>query len=160
MKFFLVVDHDYLGFFYFTTFVEVKVVVFCYTKDIIKLFYKNDLTDKVTTAPTVDYLFRVKSNSKLLSNLQSDLFHEFTTKGLYLSECAFQYKGIAIYFLCTRVLKPEKDVWKNIVCYVRCLIGTKTLPLIICADGSIILEFRVNAVYAVNWDVKSHIGGT
>ena len=62
MKFFLVVDHDYLGFFYFTTFVEVKVVVFCYTKDIIKLFYKNDLTDKVTTAPTVDHLFRVKSN--------------------------------------------------------------------------------------------------
>ena len=81
--------HDYLGMtFNFTTPGEVKITMYDYINDMLNDFQKHDPTHKVTATPTADHLFKVRDEAEPLSEAKAKIFHEFTTKGLYLSKHA------------------------------------------------------------------------
>jgi hypothetical protein len=68
--------------------------------------------------------------------------------------------SLSIAFLTTRVKGPDIDNWHNLCHLVEYLHGTHGLPLILAADGTGVLIWYVDALFAVHPDIKGHTGGT
>lgn len=64
-----------------------------------------------------------------------------------------------IEFLTTRVRKPDKDDWRKLTHLVKYLRGTRKLPLMLSADGSGILKWWVDALFAVHPNMRGHSSG-
>jgi hypothetical protein len=58
-----------------------------------------------------------------------------------------------------RVREPDKDDWTKLVHLVRYIRGTRTMPLILSANGSGILKWWVDASFAVHPSMRGHSGG-
>lgn len=95
---------------------------------------------------------------KLLQPKKADIFHQIVARLLYTSKRAQPDIVVAIAFLCTRVRQPtEEDYGKlgKVITYVR---NSIHLPLILGADGSRMMTWKIDASYAVHPDCKSHTG--
>jgi hypothetical protein len=58
-----------------------------------------------------------------------------------------------------RVKAPDKDNWNKLVHLMKYLRGTRTLPLIVSANGTGILMWWVDAAFAVHPNMQGHSEG-
>jgi hypothetical protein len=80
-------------------------------------------------------------------------------KILYATKQARPDTCTAIAFLTTRVREPGKDDWTKLVHLMRYIRGTRTMPLILSANGSGILKWWMDASVAVHPSMQGHSGG-
>ena len=66
---------------------------------------------------------------------------------------------MAVAFLCTIVLEPDEDDWKQLKRVLQYLIGTIDLVLTLGADDITKMKSWVNVSYGIHSDCKSHTGG-
>jgi hypothetical protein len=86
-------------------------------------------------------------------------FHNLVAKTLYATKRARPDTCTAIAFLTTRVRAPDKDDWKKLSHLMKYLRGTRSMPLILSANGSGILKWWVDASFAVHPNMRGHSGG-
>ena len=58
------------------------------------------------------------------------------------------------------MLDPDEDNWVKLRCVLRYLKQNPSLPLILEADDLRVVNWHVDASFAVHEDMKSHTGGT
>ena len=63
--------------------------------------------------PDAHHLFDIKEGATILSQADTDLFHHFVTQLLYLSKMARPGIQLAVSLICTRVIGPDTDDYKN-----------------------------------------------
>ena len=86
-------------------------------------------------------------------------FHNLVAKTLYDTKRSRPYTCTAVVFLTTRVRAPNLDDWAEMVYTMRYPRGTRTLPLILSANGSSILKWWVDALFAVHPNIRGNSGG-
>ena len=77
---------------------------------------------------------------------------------LFLSKRAWPDMQTAIAFLTTRVKQPDVDDWNKLGRAVKYLRVTKHLVLTLEANGNNIVQWWVDASFAVHRDMQSHTG--
>ena len=63
-------------------------------------------------------------------------------------------------FLTTRVQGPDVDDWKKLGRCLRYLRATRKLPLTLCCDPAGVIQWWIDASFAVHPDMRSHTGAT
>ena len=171
--------HKYLGMTLdYTVRGQVKITMIDYIDEILTAFDKADPKGggtKKTAAP--ENLFKVNEDCEKLGEYQPDNlftvnedceklkpkraveFHNLVAKTLYATKRARPDTCTAIAFLTTRVRAPDTDDWAKLVHMMRYLRGTRTLPLILSANGSGIFKWWVDASFAVHPNMRGHSGG-
>jgi hypothetical protein len=112
---------------------------------------------KTSAAP--DSLFKVDEDCEKLAQAKAVEFHNLVAKTLYATKRARPDTCTAIVFLTTRVCEPDKDEWTKLVHLMRYIRGTRTMPLILSANGSGILKWWVDASFVVHPNMRGHSGG-
>jgi hypothetical protein len=135
--------HEYLGMnLDYTVCGQVKITMFDNVDDTLTAFDKavpKGSGTKTSTAP--DCLFKVDDSCvKLAQNKDVD-FHNLVANTLYATKRARPDTCTAISFLPTRVQEPNKDDWTKLVHTIIYIRGTRTMPLILSANGSDILKW-------------------
>ena len=95
---------------------------------------------------------------RLLTESEREEYHTLTTQCLYLSKRGRPDLQTSIAFHCTRVQKADTDDQKKLARTIRHLISTVHLPLILSANDHGIIEWWVDASFAVHDDMKSRTG--
>ena len=153
--------HKYLGMTLdYTVRGQVKITMFDYVEEILTAFDKaepNGAGTKSSAAP--DNLFKVDEDKKKLSASKAVAFHNLVAKTLYATKRARPDTCTAIAFLTTRVREPDTDDWDKLVHLMKYLRGTRTMPLILSANGSGILKWWIDAAFAVHPNMRGHSGG-
>ena len=113
-----------------------------------------------TPAPSNLYDVRdPKSNgATLLDSTKRDEYHTLTAQCLYLSKRARPDLQTSIAFHCTRVKCPDEDDDKKLARTIRYLEKTKYLPMILKADKEGIIQWWIDASFAVHNDMRSRSG--
>ena len=149
--------HDYLG-------IDIE-----FTDDRKVVFRMDDFTDGIldearddmprsAVTPAANYLFQVSEDAKVLSNDDSDYFHHMVAKLLYLCKRVRPDIHTAVAFLTTRVLKPTVEDYKELGRCIGYLREYPHLPLTLKVNDEGVLEWWVDASFAVHPDMKSHTG--
>jgi hypothetical protein len=86
-------------------------------------------------------------------------FHNLVAKTLYATKRARLDTCTAITFITMRVREPDKDDWTKLVHLMRYIRGTRTMPLILSANGSGILKWWADTSFAVHPNMRGHSGG-
>ena len=165
--------HKYLGMTLdFTTKHQVRISMVDYVKEIIqtwdaaeskhtdgftKVQSKRGQKSKTTAAP--DDLFRVNKDSEKLKPEMSVSFHNLVAKALYTVKRARPDASVAIAFLTTRVQSPDVDDWRKLGHLMEYLRSTTDMPLILGSDSSGVLNWYVDASFAVHANMRGHTGG-
>ena len=166
--------HEYLGMTLdFSTKHQVKILMEEYVKALIAAWdkakpkvdedgfelmkSKRGQKNKTNAAP--ENLFKIDKDSEKLNTLQSTAFYHIVAKALYLVKRARPDALLAIKFLTTRVQAPDVDDWKKLEHLIEYFCATVDLPLILGADGTGILNWYVNASFAVHANMQGHTGG-
>jgi hypothetical protein len=138
--------HKYLGMTLdYTVRGQVKITMFYYVNEIITAFDKAEPKGGGTkTSAAPDSLFKLDENCEKLKQDKSVEFHNLVAKTLYSTKRAMSDTCTAIAFMTTRVRAPNKDDWNELVHLMRYIRGTHTMPLILSANGSGILKWRVD----------------
>jgi hypothetical protein len=97
-------------------------------------------------------LFKVDEDCDKLEQDKAVEFHNLVMKTLYATKWARP-------FLTTRVRALDKDDWTKLVHLMRYIKGTRTMPLILSANGSGILKWWVDASFVVHPNMCGHSGG-
>ena len=115
----------------------------------------------VSNTPAAAHLFKTNSKDpKALDDKRKKIFVHLVMQGLYLSQRGRPDIRTAISFLCGRLHSPDEDDYKNLtrmICYLR---GTKGLILTLRANDDGIIQWWIDASYAVHDDMKGHTGAT
>jgi len=153
--------HKYLGMTLdYTVRGQVKITMIDYVDEILAAFDKADPKGGGTkTSAAPDSLFKIDEDCEKLPQDKAVEFHNLVAKTLYATKRARPDTCTAIAFLTTRVRAPDKDDWAKLVHLMRYLRGTRTLPLILSANGSGILKWWVDASFAVHPNMRGHSGG-
>ena len=153
--------HKYLGMTLdYTVRGQVKISMFDYVEEILTAFAKAEpkgAGTKSSAAP--ESLFKVDEDCEKLPASKAMEFHNLVAKTLYATKRARPDTCTAIAFLTTRVRAPDKDDWAKMVHLMKYIRGTRTLPLILSANGSGILKWWVDAAFAVHPNMRGHSGG-
>ena len=153
--------HEYLGMTIdFRTKGQVKVTMFKFIKEILAEFEKampEARGIKSSAAPA--NLYTVSETSEKLRETQAVLFHRLVAKTLFATKRARPDTGTAISFLTTRVSEPTSDDWKKLSHMMRYIRGTKSLPLILSANGSGMLKWWIDGSHGVHPNMRGHTGG-
>ena len=125
----------------------------------------DDLPEEITETPetpAASNLFNVREDSELdlLDETRAQSFHHIVAQLLFTRIRCRKDAQTAIYFLTTRVKKPDEDNWKNLRRLIGDLKRTIELSLILRADGVNVLKWWVNASYAAHDDMRGNTGGT
>ena len=152
---------DYLGMHFKFVGDKVQVVIKEFTLSIIADF--PELIDIIAEDPAGQKLFEVREPSEknpLLGTELAQSFHQTTTKLLYL--CARVRRDIRtpVAFLTTRVRAPDTGDWGKLRQVLRYLYCNPGLPLTLEADNLEVMDWHVDASFAVHPDMKGHTGGT
>jgi hypothetical protein len=153
----------------FTTLKTVKVTMLEYVDEIIESWDKacSELDDgykavsgrkRIATAAPDD-LFKVDEDAMKLDQARANGFHNITAKGIYVTKRARPDISLSIAFLTTRVEGPDVDDWHKLCHLVEYLCSTHGLPLTLAADGTGVLSWYVDALFAVHPDMKGNTGG-
>jgi hypothetical protein len=162
--------HKYLGMTLdFTTSKIMKVTMLKYVDEIIGSWDKacSELNDRykavsgckriATAAP--DNLFKVDDDAVKLDHARAKAFHNITAKGIYVTKRARPDISLSIAFLTARVKGPDIDDWRKLCHLVEYLCSTCELPLILTANGTGVLSWYVDTLFAVHPDMRWHTGG-
>ena len=153
--------HKYLGMTLdYTVRGQVKITMIDYIDEILTAFDKADPKGSGTkTSAASENLFKIDEDCEKLQPSKAVEFHNLVAKTLYATKRARPDTCTAIAFLTTRVRAPDKDDWTKLVHLMKYLRGTRTLPLILSANGSGILKWWVDASFAVHPNMRGHSGG-
>jgi hypothetical protein len=94
-----------------------------------------------------------------LAHNKSVEFHNMVAKTVYATKWARPDTCTAIAFLTKRVREPDKYYWTKLVHLMIYIRGTRTMSLILSANGSGILKWWVDASFAVHPNMRGHSGG-
>ena len=109
-----------------------------------------------TVSSAAHHLFTVNEDDPiLLCEKDAIMFHHNTAKLLFLSKRAHPDIQLAVAFLCTRVQNPDTDDYKKLAKVMKYLESTIGLPLILAMDEKKVVEWYVDAAFAVHNDMKS-----
>jgi len=139
---------------------QVKITMQQYIEEILAAFEKADPKEtgtKDSAAPP--NLFTVDEDCEKLPPTRVVEFHNLVAKMLYATKRARPDTCTAIAFLTTRVRAPDKDDWAKLVHLMKYIRGTRTLPLILSANGSGLLKWWIDASFAVHPNMRGHSGG-
>jgi hypothetical protein len=110
--------------------------------------------------PWNENLFKVDANSPKLKKEQSELFHTFVAKGLFVCKRGRPDIQPAIAFLSTRVKEPNENDWLKLKKMIGFLDYTKEDTLKLDCDDDGTINWHLDAAFAVHKDAKSHTGAT
>ena len=161
--------HKYLGMTLdFTTKNIVKISMFDYVKEIIAAWDKapkmNDGFVTVTSKRTKkcaapEDLFKIDEDATKLDTEFSTAFHNIVAKALYLVKRARPDASVSIAFLTTRVRAPDVDDWRKLEHLIQYFRSTIELPLTLGAKKGGVLNWYVDASFAVHSNMRGHTGG-
>ncbi len=165
--------HKYLGMTLdFSTKHQEKILMIDYVKDVVaawdkiaskeddegfKLVKAKSSRKGRSTAP--DDLFRVYEDTEKLPTARATSFHNIVAEALYLVKRARPDAAVAIAFLTTQVQAPDVDDWRKLEHLVQYLRATVDMPLILGADGTGLLNWYVDASFAVHANMRGHTCG-
>lgn len=109
------------------------------------------------SSPAANNLFE-QGDSKLLNKSQSEIFHKFTAKNLFISHRARPDIQPTVSVLTTRVQKPNNQDWGKLVRLMKYLHSTRDKHLVLSVDKIGVVKWFVDASFAVHPDFKSHTG--
>ena len=112
---------------------------------------------KKSEAP--ENIFKVDEYCKNFLHGKTVQFNNLAEKTLYYTKRSRPDTCTAVAFLTTRVRAPDLDDCDKMVHMMRYIRGTRTLPLILSANGSGILKWWVDASFAVHPNMRGHSGG-
>jgi hypothetical protein len=153
----------------FETSKTVKVTMLKYFDEIIRSWDKacSELNDRykavsgrkriATAAP--DDLFKVDEDAVKLDQARAKAFHNVTAKGNYVAKRVRPDISLSITFLTTRVKGPDIDDWRKLCHLVEYLHSRCELTLILAANGTGVLSWYVDPLFAVYPDMRGHTGG-
>jgi hypothetical protein len=125
---------------------QVKITMFDYVDEILAAFDKAEPKGGGTkTSAAPGSLFKVDEHCEKLDQDKAVEFHNLVANTLYYTKRARPDTCTVITFLTTGVRAPDKDDWKNLVHLMRYIRDTRTMPLILSANGSGILKWWVDA---------------
>ena len=119
-----------------------------------------DLSSGVATTPAANHLFQVNPEAMKLSEAQAEHYHHLVAKLLYLCKRTRPDLHTAVAFLTPRVQGPDVDDWKKLGRCLRYLRATQKLPLTLCCDPAGVIQWWIDASFAVHPDMRSHTGAT
>ncbi len=166
--------HTYLGMTLdFSTKYQVKILMVEFVKELIAAWekaapkfnnegFKNvreKRGQKKKTSVAPENLFKIDKDSEKLGPLQAMAFHHIMAKALYLVKKARPDELLAIAFLSTRVQSPDIDNWAKLEHLIKYFRSTVDLPLTLGVDGTGVLNWYVDASYAVHANMRGHTGG-
>jgi hypothetical protein len=153
--------HKYIGMTLdYTVRGQFKITMFDYVNEILTAFDKAEPKGGGTKTSAALYrIFKVDESCAKLYQNKAVEFHNLVAKTLYATKRSRQDTCTAIAFLTTRVREPDKDIWTKLVHLMRYIKGTRTMPLILSANGSGILKWWVDASFAVHPNMRGHSGG-
>ena len=140
---------------------KVQVVMEEFTLDTIADFPK--LIDIIAEDPAGQKLFEVRELSEknpLLGTELAQSFHRTTAKLLYLCARARRDIRTPVEFLTTRVRAPDTNNWAKLRRVLRYLYCNPGLPLTLEGDNLEVMDWHVDAFFAVYPDMKGHTSGT
>jgi hypothetical protein len=154
--------HEYLGMVLdFTQPGKVMIDMTDYVKKMTEDFFDEYPEEfKKAKYPWDDKLFIVNPNSPRLDKNKAETFHTYTAKGLFAGKRGRQDMGPVIAFLTTRVQQPTKQDWTKLVQMLRFLSATKDDKPTFEMNRMNIIEWYLDASFAVHPDMKSHTGAT
>ena len=126
-----------------------------YIRDIVADFKQYDPSNKNARTPAANHLFKVRDDQKKLPETLAQVFHTFTARDLFDTKEARPDIHTTVAFLTTRVLCTDDDNWTKLVCLIRYLRATLTLPLILSADSTNIVKWWVDGSFGVHPDTRS-----
>jgi hypothetical protein len=139
---------------------QVKITMLNYVDEILAAFDKAEPQGGGTkTSAAPDSLFKADEDCEKLAQAKAVELHNLVAKTLYATKQARSDTCTAIAFLTTRVREPDKENWTKLVHLMRYIRGTRTMPLILSANGSGILKWWVDASFAVHPHMRGHSGG-
>jgi hypothetical protein len=139
---------------------QVKITMLDYVNEILAAFDKAEPKGGGTkTSAAPDILFKVDEDCEKLAQAKAVEFHNLVAKNLYATKRARPDTCTVITFPTTRLREPDKDDWTKLVHLMRYIRGTRTMPLILSANGSGILKWWVDASFAVHPNMRGHSGG-
>ena len=139
---------------------RVKITMFDYIEEIITAFEKaspGKHSTKSTAAPV--NIFVWDKDCKKLNQNKVLAFHNLVTKTLYATKRSRPDTCTSISFFIMRVREPDEDDWEKLVFLMRYLTSTRTLNLILFANGSGILKWWVDAYFVVFPIMRGHPRG-
>jgi hypothetical protein len=153
--------HKYLGMTLdYTVRGQVKITMFDYVDDILTDFDKTEPKGGGTeTIVAPDSLFKVDESCAKLAQNKAVEFHNLLAKTLYATKRERPDTCTVIAFFTKRVREPNKDDWTKLVQLMRYIRDTRTISLILSANGSGILKWWVDASFAVHPNMRGHSGG-
>jgi hypothetical protein len=126
---------------------QVKITMLDYVNEILAAFDKAEPKvggTKTSAAP--DGMFKVDEDYEKLAQAKALEFHNLVAKTLYATKQARPDTCTAIALLTTRRREPDKEDF-HLMRYIR---GTRTMPLVLSANGSGNLKWWVDALFAVH----------
>jgi hypothetical protein len=153
--------HEYLGMTIdYSEKGKVKFIMKNYIENLLDEVPEEMLGHAATPAAN-QLVFTVNDKAKKISDEDLEKYHRLTAKLLYLSKRARPDLQTAVAFLCKRVKQPDVDDWKKLgQCLRYHLRGTKELVLTLESDGTGVIQWWIDASFAVHPDMKSHTGIT
>ena len=107
------------------------------------------------------HLFKMNSEDpKMQGDKQKKIFVHLVMQGLYLSQRGRPDICTTISFLCGWLHNPDEDDYKKLTRMIQYLRGTKGLILTLWANDDGIVQWWIDASYAVHDDMKGHTGAT
>jgi hypothetical protein len=96
----------------------------------------------------------VNKDCKKLDKTRSERFHQIVATTLYATKRVRPDACTAVAFLRTRMHEPDEDDWKKLAHLMMYIRGTKTLPLILSANGTGILKWWFDGPFAVHPNMR------
>ena len=162
--------HKYLGMnLDFTKVGVVVVTMIDYIDDVIKAwddavtkfndgFEPVEKRQRIATAAPED-LFKINEDAVKLDKDKSKVFHSIVAMILYIVKRARPDAALANAFLTTRVRGPDEDDWRKLRHLINYFRSTRELPLVLGAAQTGVLQWYVDASFAVYQDMRGQTGG-
>ena len=103
--------------------------------------------------------FKVDKDCEKLPHSKTVQFHNLAANNLYATKRSRPDTCTAVAFLTTRFRAPDQDDWANMIQMMRYIRGTCMLSLILSANGSGILKWWVDTLFAVHPNMQGHSSG-
>eukprot|EP00978_Attheya_sp_CCMP212_P001665 scaffold3444_cov50-Attheya_sp.AAC.1 len=105
-------------------------------------------------------LFKVDEMSPLLAKKSREIFYTFVMKGMFVCKRARQDIQTGIVVLSSRTSSPNKSDWNKLVRLMDFLKATQDEVATLEADDTQMMQWHIDAAFAVHGDFKSHTGAT